>query len=111
MKDKKTSAVIPGSYDPITCGHLDLIVRASKLFDEVTVLICVNSSKRGFVDAETRKILCEDAVRDIPNVKVDVCGGLFADYCHNSGKLMLPYSEDNNKEEFLAFCNSLLSAE
>lgn len=85
MKDNKTSAVIPGSYDPITCGHLDLIIRASKLFDEVTVLICVNSSKRGFVDAETRKILCEDAVCDIPNVKVDVCGGLFADYCHNNG--------------------------
>ena len=55
VKNKKTIAVIPGSYDPITYGHLDLIIRASKLFDEVTVLICVNSSKRGFVDVETRK--------------------------------------------------------
>jgi len=85
VKNKKTNAVIPGSYDPITNGHLDLIIRASKLFDEVTVLICVNSSKRGFVDVEIRKILCEDAVKDLSNVKVDVCGGLFADYCHNNG--------------------------
>lgn len=85
VKNKKTIAVIPGSYDPITYGHLDLIIRASKLFDEVTVLICVNSSKRGFVDVETRKLLCEDAVKELTNVKVDVCGGLFADYCHNNG--------------------------
>lgn len=85
MSNKRTLAVIPGSYDPITNGHLDLIIRASKLFDEVTVLLCVNSSKRGFVDTETRKMLCEDAVKDLKNVRVDVCGGLFADYCHDNG--------------------------
>ncbi len=79
---KPKVAVIPGSYDPITKGHLDLIERTSKMFDEVIVLICVNSSKRGFVDADTRKILAEDAVSHLSGVNVDVCGGLFADYCH-----------------------------
>lgn len=82
MKIKR--AVIPGSYDPITLGHLDLIERASEYFDEITVLICVNSSKRGFVDPQVRKILAEDAVKGIKNVKVDCCGGLFADYCHEN---------------------------
>lgn len=80
----KTLAVIPGSYDPITNGHLDIIRRASSMYDEVIVLLCVNSSKRGFVDVEARKQLCDDAVKNINNVKVDVCGGLFADYCHNN---------------------------
>ena len=74
----KTLAVIPGSYDPITNGHLDIIKRASSMYDEVIVLLCVNSSKRGFVDVEARKQLCDDAVKNINNVKVDVCGGLFA---------------------------------
>ena len=83
MKIKR--AVIPGSYDPITNGHLDLIKRAAEFFDEVTVLICINSSKRVFVDAEVRKILAEDAVKDLGNVKVDCCGGLFADYCYENG--------------------------
>ena len=83
MKIKR--AVIPGSYDPITLGHLDLIKRSAVFFDEVTVLICVNSSKRGFVDPQIRKILAEDAVCDLKNVKVDCCGGLFADYCHENG--------------------------
>ncbi len=83
MKIKR--AVIPGSYDPITLGHLDLIKRTAEYFDEVTVLICVNSSKRGFVDPQVRKLLAEDAVSDLKNVKVDCCGGLFADYCHENG--------------------------
>ncbi len=83
MKIKK--AVIPGSYDPITLGHLDLIKRSAEYFDEVTVLICVNSSKRGFVDPQVRKLLAEDAVSSLKNVKVDCCGGLFADYCHENG--------------------------
>ena len=77
-------AVIPGSYSPITVGHLDLIKRTSEMFDKVTVLICVNSSKRDFIDTETKKILAEDAVRNLDNVHVDVCGGLFADYCHDN---------------------------
>ena len=82
MKNKR--AVIPGSYDPITLGHLELIKRASKFFDEVIVLVCVNSAKSGFVSAEDRRILAEDAVKDLENVKVDSCDGLFADYCHEN---------------------------
>ena len=78
---KTKIAVIPGSYDPITKGHLDLIERTANMFDSVIVLICVNSSKRGFVDADTRRLLAEDAVSHLSNVSVDICGGLFADYC------------------------------
>lgn len=77
-------AIIPGSYDPITIGHIDLIKRTADLFDKVTVLICVNSSKRDFIDAETRKMLAEDALSSVKNVTVDVCGGLFADYCYKN---------------------------
>lgn len=81
---KNRIAVIPGSYDPITKGHLDLIKRSAALFDELIVLICVNSSKRGFIDAETRKYLAEDAVSGLDNVRVECCGTLFADFCHDN---------------------------
>lgn len=77
-------AVIPGSYDPITVGHLDIIKRSSALFKEVIVLICVNSSKRGFLDTQTRKLLAEDAISGLNNVRVECCDYLFADYCHEN---------------------------
>ncbi len=74
-------AVIPGSFDPITNGHLDIIKRASQIFDTVIVLICTNSAKKGFICSEDRQMLVENAVCSLSNVKVDVTDGLFADYC------------------------------
>jgi pantetheine-phosphate adenylyltransferase len=84
MKTDLLRAVIPGSYDPITLGHVDLIRRTAQIFDDVIVLICINSSKRGLVSPEVRKLLAEDGVSEMKNVRVDCCGGLFADYCNDN---------------------------
>lgn len=78
---EKRIAICPGSFDPITKGHLDIIRRASSLFDEVIVLILVNYSKSNtaFTPAERVK-LARRVTKDMPNVRVDFFGGLLADY-------------------------------
>lgn len=78
-------AVIPGSYDPITVGHIDLIERASKLCDELIVLVCSNSSKCSFVGVEDRISLAKSATSHLNNVKVVSYDGLFAEYCNDNG--------------------------
>jgi pantetheine-phosphate adenylyltransferase len=74
-------AVCPGSFDPITNGHLDVIERASGLFDEVTIAVLVNSSKSGLFTIEERIKMAKDASAHLPNVKVDTWSGLLVDYC------------------------------
>ena len=74
-------AVCPGSFDPITNGHLDVIERASGLFDEVTIAVLVNSSKSGLFSIEERIKMARDAASHLPNVKVDTWSGLLVDYC------------------------------
>ena len=81
------TAICPGSFDPITNGHLDVIERAANLFDEVVVVVMTNYRKKGnmtFSETE-RAELIKKAVSDIPNVKVDIYDGLLADYAreHN----------------------------
>jgi len=71
----------PGSFDPITNGHLDVIERASGLFDEVTIAVLVNSSKSGLFSIEERIKMARDAASHLPNVKVDTWSGLLVDYC------------------------------
>lgn len=78
-------AVCPGSYDPITLGHLDVIQRASRLADEVIVAIGINPAKTPLLDAETRRRLIEEVTADIPGVRVDFVTGLIADYCRDVG--------------------------
>ena len=76
----KRIAIYPGSFDPITNGHLDVIERAARLFDEVIVALARNSEKRPlFSDAE-RKRLIGQAVRHLKNVRVDEFGGLLVNY-------------------------------
>lgn len=74
-------AVCPGSFDPITNGHLDVIERASELFDEVTIAVLVNSSKTGLFTIEERIAMANEAVSHLPNTKVDTWSGLLVDYC------------------------------
>lgn len=81
----KTIAVVPGSFDPITLGHLDIIQRSSQLFDEVHVSVLNNSKKTGFFSIEERLTLIEEAVKDLPNVKVDYFSGLLIDFCERVG--------------------------
>jgi pantetheine-phosphate adenylyltransferase len=74
-------AVFPGSFDPITTGHVDLVKRALLLFDEIIVAIGVNSQKQTLFEVDKRKKWIEDVFRDEPRVKVDVFEGLTVHYC------------------------------
>ncbi|MBB3661450.1 MULTISPECIES: pantetheine-phosphate adenylyltransferase [Prauserella salsuginis group] len=78
-------AVCPGSYDPATNGHLDVIERAANLFDEVVVAVLINKSKRGMFTIAERMELLEEATAKLPNVRVDSWHGLLTDYCKEQG--------------------------
>ena len=73
-------AVCPGSFDPITNGHIDIIKRAAELFDEVTVLVVTNPDKKCVFSPEERAELIKKATAEISGVKVDLFSGLLADY-------------------------------
>ena len=73
-------AVFTGSFDPITIGHIDIIKRAALLFDEVHVLVCVNSEKKGVFTEKQRVDMVTLACREIANVKIALCSGLLTDY-------------------------------
>jgi pantetheine-phosphate adenylyltransferase len=78
-------AVCPGSFDPITNGHLDIIERASKLFDEVIVVVGVNNSKNRLFEPDERVEMIREATADLPNVSVDVFRGLLVEFCRARG--------------------------
>jgi len=73
-------AVVPGSFDPITYGHLDIITRAAKVFDEIYISVLNNSSKSPLFTVEERMELIKQVTKDIPNVKVDTFHGLLVEY-------------------------------
>ena len=74
-------AVCPGSFDPVTLGHIDIIRRASKLFDKVIVLISVNYNKKNpSFSVEERVDLIKRCTKDINNIDIDILDGLLADY-------------------------------
>ena len=72
--------IFPGSFDPLTCGHLELIRRAAAVFDSVTVTVMVNRAKEGCIPYEERVRLIRKACTDLPNVKAELWQGLLADY-------------------------------
>jgi pantetheine-phosphate adenylyltransferase len=76
-------AVCPGSFDPITYGHLDIITRAAKVFDELYVVVLSNSSKQPLFSVEERIELIDTVTKNIPNVKVDSFQGLLVDYAES----------------------------
>ncbi len=73
-------AVYPGSFDPVTYGHLDVIRRAAEMFDELIVSVLNNKEKMPLFSVEERVKILEKATADIPNVKVDSFSGLLIDY-------------------------------
>ena len=75
-----TTAIYPGSFDPITLGHLNIIRRASKIFDKVVVCVMVNSSKTPMFTLEERMELINRVVKRLPNVSVDTSSILLAEY-------------------------------
>jgi pantetheine-phosphate adenylyltransferase len=74
-------AVCPGSFDPVTFGHLDIIARASRLFDEVVVGVGVNRSKNRLFSPEERIAMLEEVCREFANVRVAGFQGLLTDFC------------------------------
>src|SRR5690349_7973560 len=78
--------VCPGSFDPVTSGHLHVVRRATTLFDEVVVAVLTNPAKRGLFDAKERLQLLEASVAGLSGVRVEaVDGGLLVDYCRRIG--------------------------
>lgn len=79
------TAVYPGSFDPITVGHLDVIERAAKLFDRVVVAVMHNPAKTGSFPVEARLALIAKATAHLPNVTLDAWDGLLAEYVRRTG--------------------------
>jgi pantetheine-phosphate adenylyltransferase len=81
----KSKALYAGSFDPITKGHLNIIERAARLFDSLTVSVVVNPNKQGFFTLQERMEIVREVTSHIPNVTVDSFSGLLADYVNNNG--------------------------
>jgi pantetheine-phosphate adenylyltransferase len=78
-------AVCPGSFDPVTNGHLDIVARASKLYDEVTVAVMMNKAKRGLFTLDERMDMVRETTAAYGNVVVDCFDGLLVDFCAERG--------------------------
>lgn len=76
-------AVCPGSFDPITYGHLDIIRRGAKVFEQIRVVVLNNSSKNPLFSVDERIELIKEVTKDIPNVKVESFQGLLVEYAKN----------------------------
>lgn len=74
------TAIYPGSFDPVTCGHLDIIKRAARLFDKLIVLVSVNPTKSSCFTPEERVDFIKRVTVNIPNIEVDSYDGLLIDY-------------------------------
>ena len=77
-------AVCPGSFDPVTFGHLDIIERASARFDELVVAVLVNRTKSSLFTVEERMEMIRKTTTHLPNVRVDSWSGLLVDYCKSN---------------------------
>ena len=78
-------AIYPGSFDPITNGHIDILKRALEIFDEVTILVAINSNKKSRFTLEERVLMIKEAVKDLKGVKVDSTSGLTVQYAKKIG--------------------------
>lgn len=79
------SAIYPGTFDPCTYGHIDIIKRAAAIFDELVVSVLDNKDKTPLFSVEERVNILKEATKDIPNVRVESFAGLLTDYCRQSG--------------------------
>ena len=82
-------AIYPGSFDPVTKGHLDILKTATELFDKVIIAVAHNSAKQGFLPVEKRVELICESVKNLPNVEVDAFEGLTINYAKQKGATIL----------------------
>ena len=83
------NAIYPGSFDPVTIGHLNIIRRAAEIFDHLTVCVMVNAGKNPMFTLEERVELIRRVTKDLPNVEVDSSGELLAEYARKKGKCVI----------------------
>jgi len=81
----KKIAVYPGSFDPITNGHVDIIKRGLRMFDELIILIAYNRNKKTLFSVEERQAMIQEVIKDCKNVRVDCSDGLLVDFVKDSG--------------------------
>ncbi|MEO8814646.1 MAG: pantetheine-phosphate adenylyltransferase [Mycobacterium sp.] len=80
-----SGAVCPGSFDPVTLGHIDILERAAAQFNEVVVAVLVNPAKKGLFSLEERIELLEESTVHLPNVRAEAGGGLVVDFVRDRG--------------------------
>lgn len=106
-------AVVPGSFDPVTLGHLDIITRTASLFDHVVVGVLVNESKRALFSVDERMDMIERAAGAVPNLTVAAFSGLLVDFCarHEAAVVVkgLRAASDLDAEVQMAYMNAHLS--
>jgi pantetheine-phosphate adenylyltransferase len=105
-------ALYAGSFDPVTNGHLNIIERAAKMYDSLTVAIAINPHKTGFFTVEERVEIAKEVTKHIPNVYVDTFSWLLADYVNKNGFIAyvrgLRATTDFENELQMAQMNALL---
>ena len=84
-----TIAIYPGSFDPITYGHLDVLKTGAEIFDKVIIAVAHNSAKSGFITVDERIDLIKDAVKNLKNVEVDTFSGLTVEYAKKRGATVI----------------------
>lgn len=102
-------AVFPGSFDPPTFGHLNIIERCSRLFDEIDVVVAVNPDKKYLFSAEERLSMLTELTEDFSNVSVHVCNTLISDYCRKVGAKVLLRGIRNTNDFSYEFDLSLIN--
>ena len=90
----ESTAVFPGTFDPITNGHLDLIKRASRIFEKIIVAVAASPSKHTMFDLNTRVNLCNDSIKDLKNVSAEGFDGMLIDYLKSKKANILIESPD-----------------
>lgn len=109
------TAIFPGSFDPVTKGHEDLIIRASAIFDKIIVAIGENSKKKGLFPISLRKEWLENVTKNLDNVSVEVYNGLTVDFCkQNNSHYIIRGIRTNADFEFesdIAQMNKAMSPE
>jgi len=110
-----TTAIYPGSFDPITKGHLNIIERASKIFDRLIVCVMINADKRPMFSTAERVEMIERVTKELPNVKVDSSSDLLAEYAarHQVNVVVkgLRAATDFEKEFQMALINHKMNPE
>ncbi len=108
-------AIYPGSFDPITKGHLDILKTGAEIFDKIIIAVAKNSEKKGFLTIDERVKLIKESVKDIENVEVDSFDGLTIEYAKKMGAKVLIRGlravSDFEYELQLSQANSALSSE